>query len=241
MTTAVAQRTAFYRVHPGARFSTKRWFALVLPGESAGFVLPGLAWFVVWALSVPPLVASTAVVLSGAGEGAMLGFAQWLALRHWDTTFPRRWIAVTAASASLAWACGMTPSTASDLGAPVWLIIPLALVLMTVLLASMPVAQYLVLRRYVPRAWRWIPWSIAAWLLALPPTFLIPMSIPNDSPVAAFAIGWVVSGLLMASILAFVTGKAMQRLLDGATVDPRLRPGIRHSIYRPWLKSANEK
>lgn len=208
----VVAGTLPHRVRPGARFSSKRWFAWVLPGETAGFVLPGLAWFAVWTLDVPPLPAAAVVVLFGAGEGAALGYSQWRALVAWRPEFTSLWIPATAAGAMIAWACGITPSTASDLGAPDWLAMALGFGLAPVLLLSMPIAQWRILRRYVPRAWRWIPWSAAAWILALPPTFIGPMSIPNDSPPAIVAATWVASGLAMATILAFVTGKAMQRL-----------------------------
>lgn len=212
VTATVAAGAVPYRVYPGRTFSVQRWIALVLPGETAGFVLPGLAWFAVWTANVPPLPAAAVVVLFGVGEGAVLGYAQWRALRSWRPDFSSRWIVATSLSAMLAWACGMAPSTASDLGAPGWLAMLLGFSLMPVLLLSMPVAQWRVLRAYVPRAWRWVPWSLAAWLLALPPTFIGPMSIPDDSPAGVIAITWLASGLAMATILAFVTGKAMQHL-----------------------------
>lgn len=213
VTATVAAGTVPYRVIPGRTFSVQRWIALVLPGETVGFVLPGLAWFAVWTANVPPLVAAAVVVLSGAGEGAVLGYAQWRALRAWQPTFTTRWIAATALSAMAAWACGMVSSTASDMGAPDSLAMILGVSLMPFLLLSMPVAQWRVLRGYVPRAWRWVPWSVAAWMFALPPTFIGPMSIPNDSPAAVIALTWVISGLAMATILAFVTGKVMQHLV----------------------------
>lgn len=215
VTATVAAGAVPYRVYPGRTFSVQRWIALVLPGETAGFVLPGLAWFAVWTANVPPLPAAAVVVLFGAGEGAVLGYAQWRALRSWRPGFSSRWMVATSLSAMLAWACGMTPSTASDLGAPGWLAMLLGFSLMPVLLLSMPIAQWRVLRAYVPRAWRWVPWSLAAWVLALPPTFIGPMSIPDHSPAGVIAITWLVSGLAMAAILAFVTGKAMQHLTSG--------------------------
>ena len=212
VTATVAAGTVPYRDYPGRTFSLNRWIALVLPGETAGFVLPGFAWFAVWTANVPPLPAAAVVVLFGAGEGAVLGYAQWRALREWRPDFTTRWVLATSLSAMLAWACGMSPSTASDIGAPDWLAMALGFCLMPLLLFSMPVAQWSVLRSYVPRAWRWVPWSVAAWVLALPPTFIGPMSIPNDSPVAVVATTWFVSGLAMASILALITGKALERL-----------------------------
>ena len=87
VTATVAAGAVPYRVYPGRTFSVQRWIALVLPGETAGFVLPGLAWFAVWTANVPPLPAAAVVVLFGAGEGAVLGYAQWRALRSWRPDF----------------------------------------------------------------------------------------------------------------------------------------------------------
>ena len=212
VTATVAAGTVPYRDYPGRTFSVQRWIALVLPGETAGFVLPGFAWFAVWTANVPPLPAAAVVVLFGAGEGTVLGYAQWRALRAWRPEFTANWVFATSLSAMFAWACGMAPSTASDVGAPDWLAMVLGFSLMPLLLFSMPFAQWRVLRAYVPRAWRWVPLSIAAWVLALPPTFIGPMSIPDDSPAAIIAVTWLVSGLAMATILAFVTGLALRHL-----------------------------
>ncbi|MBK6319003.1 MAG: hypothetical protein IPF51_09540 [Dehalococcoidia bacterium] len=168
----VATVVAAKPFQPGATrmvgFRRRSWFFRVLLGETAGFVVPGLAWFAVWKAGLPPPGAAAIVALSGAAEGAALGIAQWLALREWHAGFSRTWILASAAGASVAWACGMIPSTAHDLGSPTWLSIALGVSLAPVLLLSLPGAQWLVLRRYVPKAWKWVIWSTAGWLLALP-------------------------------------------------------------------------
>lgn len=217
---AVATVVAAKPFQPGATrtfgFSRRSWFFLVLLGETVGFVVPGLAWFAVWKAVLPPPGAAAIVALSGAAEGAALGTAQWLALRNWRHDFSKNWISLTAAGAAVAWACGMTPSTAYDLGAPLWLTIVLGVSLSPVLLVSLPLAQWFVLRGYVASAWKWILWSIAAWGLALPPTFIGPALLPSDASNAEIAATWAICGLLMASIVAAVTGAAMSRLLQPA-------------------------
>jgi len=212
----VATMVAVSPLQPGAtglRGFGRRWFFLVVLGETAGFVVPGLAWYTVWTAGLPPPGAAAIVVLAGAGEGAVLGTAQWMALRSWDCRFSKHWIPYTSAGAAVAWACGMAPSTASDLGAPLWAAVALGITLSPVLLFSLPVAQWVVLRRHVSRAWRWIAWSTAAWAVALPPTFVAPALLPSDASDAQVAAMWLMAGLTMAAILAAFTGFAMARIL----------------------------
>jgi hypothetical protein len=122
----------------------------------------------------------------------------------------------------------MAPNTAYDLGAPAWFTIATGVVLAPLVLVAMPVVQWRVLRDYAPRAWRWVPWSVAAWLLALPATFIAPALLPTDASTAAIALTWLASGLVMAAIVATLTGQAMQRIL---------RPPAQSEIRNPNPKS----
>jgi hypothetical protein len=137
------------------------------------------------------------------------------------TNFPAAWIFATAAGAGVAWAAGMTPSTAYDLGAPTWLAVVLGASLAPLLLVAMPLGQWLVLRNEASRAWRWLPWSIAAWAAALPVTFIMPMLLPADSTDLQMAFAWVGAGLVMATVAAVVTGVGMGRILEDAPGEPR--------------------
>ena len=219
----VATVVAAKPFQPGATrmvgFRRRSWFFRVLLGETAGFVVPGLAWFAVWKAVLPPPGAAAIVALSGAAEGAALGIAQWLTLREWHAGFSRTWILASAAGASVAWTCGMTPSTAHDLGSPTWLSIALGVSLAPVLLLSLPGAQWLVLRRYVPNAWKWVSWSTAGWRLALPATFIGPAILPSDASSLQIAVTWAISGMAMAAIVAAFTGYAMSRILQSTVAN----------------------
>lgn len=232
MTTTVAVRRIPSMTPATGAIGHRTWFRCVALCEALGFLVPGAAWFTVWKIGLPPLPAAAVVVLSGAIEGAILGAGQWYALRRWNPAFSRDWIRATAAGAMVAWACGMAPSTASAVGAPDWFAIVLGISLAPGLLVALPGLQALVLARYVSRTWRWVAWSTAAWALALPPTFIGPALLPADAPAAAIALTWVVAGVLMASILAVVTGIGISRILAETRTQTR---------YNPWLKSANEK
>lgn len=202
--------------NPVGPFSLRRWIAFVSLGEALGFVAPGLAWFGAWKLGFPPLALAATVVAAGALEGLVLGWSQRHALRPaFDPG--RDWITATSAAAALAWACGMAPNTAYDLGTAVPVAIALAAIGAPVILLSIGVAQAWVLGPFVsnPRRWAWI--NVLAWVLALPFSFLGPALVPNGSPDWVFGVAWAAAGVAMATTLAAVTGIGMRRLLDRAT------------------------
>jgi hypothetical protein len=194
----------------------RRWVLLVSAGEAAGFLGPVVA-VLAGAGDLSGPAALTVVLAAGATEGALLGAAQATVLHRVLAGFSRRdWVLRTAAAAVLAWAVGMAPSTwaAAVLGWPVALPAVLGLVGAGVLLASIGVAQWTVLRRSVPRAGRWVGWTAAGWLagLAVFTAVTTPLWQPGQSPVLVAAIG-VLGGLLMAVSMAAVTGRGVLDLL----------------------------
>jgi hypothetical protein len=145
-----------------------------------------------------------AVVLGTALEGVVVGYAQWRVLRRPLAGLSRRsWIGATAVGAGVAWLLGMTPSTVMSLlgeaagaGAPAPSAQPPAVLLYLAAaglgLALGPIlasAQYVVLRRHVARAGWWMPANAAAWMLAMPLTFLGPSALAErGASVAGIAI-----------------------------------------------------
>lgn len=213
MALAAHSATSFvYRAAPG-HFSRRKWLAYVTAGEALGFIVPGITWLTGWKLGLPALPLAAVVVVAGAGEGAVLGWSQWRVLRGWQPAVTARWVRLTAIAAAISWALGMAPSTAYDLGAPTLAAIAVGVAGAPFLLVTIGTAQWLVLHRFVPRAWRWIAVNAVAWFVALPPTFIGPALVPADAPVALDLAVWGVAGLLMAAILAAVTGAAMARLV----------------------------
>lgn len=202
---------------PGS-FSLGGWVVWVTAGETLGFLAPGLTWFAAWKLSLSPLPLALAVTAAGAIEGAVLGWSQWRVLRAWQPSVPAAWVRRTALAAAAAWACGMTPNTLYDLGAPEWVSVAAGFAGVPVLLLSIGVAQWSVLREFVPRAWRWVVANVLAWVIALPPTFIGPALVPADAPAAVDLAVWGSSGVMMAAIVAAVTGRAMARFTREAAV-----------------------
>lgn len=196
------------------RHLRRRWILAVSVGEGVGFTIAT-------SLAVLGLVAGidgpgrlALAMVGGALEGAALASGQYLGMRA-GRPVAWRWIGATALAAALAWTLGMMPSTLGmDLGEPVALI---ALAVGgIVLLASIPVAQWLVLAR--PGTFRWVPVNAGAWLVAILWTFAPSPFIDEQSPIVVVATLYVLAGVLMAVTFASLTaGVAGSLFLPGAT------------------------
>ncbi|HEU4421709.1 MAG TPA: hypothetical protein VFR67_04110 [Pilimelia sp.] len=193
----------------------RAWLVWTTAGEIAGFLVPA----VVGALTVryPARASVPALLLAGAAEGALLGATQAHVLCRALPGLPRRrWTAVTSAAAVVAYLIGLLPSlTAGTIGRwPLPVLVALAAAGGAVLLSSIGVAQWTVLRRFVPRAGRWIAITAAAWLVGLAAFMLIasPLWHAGQPPALTVAIG-VLGGIAMAATVAAVTGAGLVRLL----------------------------
>ncbi|MFF5289483.1 hypothetical protein [Paractinoplanes globisporus] len=193
----------------------RRWFFTVTLGEFLGFSAPAVVGAAT--APAPAALAATAVVLAGAVEGAVLGWAQASVLRHaLQGLHVAHWVAATAGGAVIAYAIGMLPSTAVGMGidVPPSLLIALGPVLGLGLLLSIGTAQWCVLRLYVHHPARWIAVTASAWTAGLGVflAFSMPLWHPGQGLVAIAAIG-VAGGLLMAATTSAITGFGLCRLL----------------------------
>ena len=88
------------------------------------------------------------------------------------------------------------------------------------LLISVPVSQYLVLRRHLDGAWRWIPINVLAWSADLLWTLAPSPFIDEQTPPAVLVIVYAIAGLGMAATVALISGLGLRRMLatqpDGA-------------------------
>ena len=119
---------------------------------------------------------------SGAIEATLVGLAQWWAMHPWFPAITRRaWWLATLAGALVAYVLGYLPSTLMSLGEGAsqsqttepsqWLVLLLAAGLGTVAGAVLSFAQWLALRKRVPRAGWWVPANMLAWLVGMPIIF----------------------------------------------------------------------
>jgi hypothetical protein len=145
----------------------------------------------------------------------LLGRGQSVVLRRVLSGFPvGRWVAVTTVAAAAAYSIGLLPSAFAGVW-PDWpaaLLIPVAGLLAVILLNSIGVAQWIVLRHLAPRAGQWIVYSALAWLagLAVFLGFTMPLWHPGQVVGAVIAVG-VAGGLLMAATMAAITGVVVRR------------------------------
>jgi hypothetical protein len=205
-----------------------RWVLVVTLGEALGFTVPAAVGVAVSG-SWGPLATLVAIVLAGSLEGAMLGAAQADCLYRWQVLPVRRWwIAATSVGAAVAWSLGMLPSTfnlrwtaATAVAAGVGGLM---------LLTSLPLAQYFVLRDHVRRAALWIPINIAAWLLGIAWTLAPSPVVDQSTPAGALILIYGVAGFCMAATVAVVTGVGIIRLLQSPVeLDDRSQQGRRVS------------
>jgi hypothetical protein len=80
------------------------------------------------------------------------------------------------------------------------------------LLLSIGVAQWIVLRRHLPRAARWIVANALAWIAALPIPFAVLGATASTGAVVQ-ALAGIAAGAAMGAVVAAVTGQALLGLL----------------------------
>jgi hypothetical protein len=188
----------------------RRWIVSVSIGEGVGFAIATSVAILTIVGGLDDPARFVLVIAGGACEGAALAIGQYLGMRTGRPPMGR-WVGVTTAAAALAWTLGLLPSTLGlDVGTAPALVIVLLVVGALVLLASIPVAQWLALRR--PNAFRWVPVNMAAWAVAILWTVAPSPFIDERSPIALIATLYVVAGILMAVTFASITAPVARRL-----------------------------
>jgi hypothetical protein len=190
----------------------RRWVLWAGGGEAVGFAVPALVGAGIGA-SRPGLLLP-ALVVAGAGEGAVLGWAQSRVVRALGVDI-RRWVALTAGAAALAWLLGMGffgSDTVRDTW-PVPALVAGSVVVGAVVLLSIGVAQAVELRRVVDHAGRWVGANVLAWAAGLAVFGLVttPLWQPGQAAPVVLLVG-LLGGALMAVTMALVTGLALVRL-----------------------------
>jgi len=200
---------------PTALSLWSRWVVTVTLAEAVGFLVPA----VVGAVLVDAPDTTLAFAIGGAGlvEGAFLGAGQAAVARSALPGLPVvRFVAMTAAAAAFAYAIAMVPvllgPRLTDLPWPAVGLFGLLLAIL--LLGSIGTAQWSVLRGELASAGMWVPATAMAWIAGLL-AFLgvaTPLWEPGQPLGPTIAIG-ALAGLVMAVVVAAVTGAAFIRLL----------------------------
>lgn len=167
------------------------------------------------------VLAAVAVIAGTLVEGTVVGTAQWLVLRGPLPTMRwRTWALATGAGAFVAWTLGMVPSTALSFGEgsgraaepPLAAMLGLAFLMGLVLGPVLGFAQWLVLRRFVGRAWLWMPANALAWA---PGMVVIFAGIQIAIEVGGFGAGSVLAAALLCAgaVVGAVHGAALVLML----------------------------
>jgi hypothetical protein len=187
-----------------------RWVVVVTLAEALGYLFPALAGILTQAAHVSDVQQIASLTVAGMMEGLFLGAGQ-------SSAFPLslnrlRYSILTALAAGLVWGSVMTMMTLiqADVSAPVTVLA--ATVTGVVGLAAIGTAQWLELRRHSPTAFRWIPWTALAWVLALPMSFLPGPLVDEATPFASHVVLWGAGGLLMAYVMALVTWQGVRHV-----------------------------
>ncbi|MGN6502177.1 MAG: hypothetical protein ACTHKX_04625 [Pseudolysinimonas sp.] len=186
----------------------RRWILRVTVAETLGFGVAATVAALVAFSGVEGAPRYLLTVAGGAVEGAMLGVGQWLGMPG-SRPPAAAWVGATAVGAAVAWALGMLPSTVGfdpNSGAAAPVLVAGALML----LASIPVAQWLVIRRR--RALHWIPVTMASWAGAVLWTLAPSPFVDERSPLALVVGLYAAAGLLMAVTVAAATAVTAVRL-----------------------------
>jgi NAD(P)-dependent dehydrogenase (short-subunit alcohol dehydrogenase family) len=202
-----------------------RWIFACALAETIGIGAVGLIALALAAgVGEPSTLGGRVVLLAGFGaagaiEGLALGLLQWRVLRGILPRLRRgEWVGITVAVAVIGWLAGMagpvlSPPAAGAAAEPALLtILLMAAALGAGAGAVFGAAQWLVLRRHAPRAWRWIAIHVPGWALAMAAIFL-GTSVPTPSwPAWAIAIAGAAGGALGGALLGAVTGLVVRRL-----------------------------
>jgi hypothetical protein len=207
---------------PGTDAFIRRWVACTVAGEAAGFTVAA-AIAATQDLSHAPEVAF--LLATGAVEGALLGKAQAMTMTRLQLPagIIRLWPVATSVAAVVAWSIGLIPGSLARISWSSWVAWLLAGVLLLVFLASIPTAQFILLRTAVPTAGRWIRFNAVAWMLGLSWTFVPPLLVRPDTPVISEIGVYTLAGVLMASTVALITGMCWLSWLKGGSVRTKMR------------------
>jgi hypothetical protein len=184
-------------------------------GELVGFVPPAVMGATLATVGASDVVLVFGLTLAGILEGLAIGVAQARVLACHAPNIDRRdWVVATAAAAGFAWFIGMGAGAliGADVAPPALLAVLLVPAWGAALLA-MGYAQWLVLRRRVPRSGRWVWVTAGAWLLGVTIPVVALSSAPNDWSGWVHAGIGVIAAVAMGLTVGALTGRTLERLL----------------------------
>ncbi|MCB0158906.1 MAG: hypothetical protein KDD83_12300 [Caldilineaceae bacterium] len=228
----IKHESAPQQVRQDDRTFQSRWIAANALAEAVGLggsALVAFAFLVQWEATWGVIWSAAAVVLlSTLCEGTAVGIAQWSVLRgRLPALRPAAWWASTALGAGVAWTLGMVPSTlmamgeanadaaAAPMAEPSTLVVyALAAGMGLVLGPVLATPQWWVLRRFVDRAWRWIPANSLAWAVGMVAIFAgVGFAADSGAPVAVIVPVVIMTLLFAGAAVGAIHGAFLVRML----------------------------
>ncbi|BDU05935.1 hypothetical protein [Nocardia cyriacigeorgica] len=208
----------------------RRWLLAVTIGEVLGFLFPSVTAVVAGPVDEP--IAAATLVAAGTIEGGVLGWFQASALHG---ALPRldkhRWILATAFGAAMAWTVALVMIMADGFKRwPTAAAVPTLAAGVVVIVCSIGITQWFVLRDHLVGADGWIGATALAWIVGLSVFTAVtsPLWQPGQPIWLVVAIG-LAGGCLMAAAMAGVTGSFLVWLLRAQPHNrcPAAQPGDR--------------
>ena len=196
------------------------WVAACIAGAFAGLALVGgLGAILMVVAAIAPvavgLLTAATILLAGAVQGAVMGFAQSLVLAHAIPSMPRStWIRATVIGAVAAWVLALALSGFSTTGEPVSpaLMAIAMLVTGTVLGLVLGYAQWRVLRAHLRGAGWWMVANAIGWAAGLAVAYRAAQHILEGGELIGVATASAVSGT-GGPFVGVATGLALVALL----------------------------
>ena len=184
------------------------WILATTIGELFGFGLISVVGVAVSSTSNQSL--QVLLILAGILEGAAIGLAQWLVLRHYLPN-SSLWVVATAGGAFLCWIMGMIPSTLLSLDETETIALEAVSYLMILVIgaflgAVLGFTQWLVLKIYIPRSLWWILGNAIGWSISIAIAFIgIDKFQAEDTFIQVVFMGAVI-GIAMGLMAGAITG-----------------------------------
>jgi hypothetical protein len=166
------------------------------------------------------LLSAGLMTTTGVLEGGVVGFAQWVVLRHAIQGISwRNWVLATIIGALIAWFFGSIPMTMASLSQPsastpaseppqtVVLLLTAGMGLVVGLILSL--AQWRVLRKQVKKAWLWLPANTLAWAVGMPIIFAAVDLAQQTGSIAGGVIVMAAGITLAGAVVGAIHGPAL--------------------------------
>jgi hypothetical protein len=205
-----------------------RWTLWVTLGTFVAFTAAIALLVLLDRLDPPYAIFAALSIIGWAACGALIGWAEGRVLHQALPTLSNNaWTVATAVGAAIVWSATITPRALRSVlaGRNVLFLGVLFLVLIVVVVLALGFAQWLVLRRHLPKATGWVWASAGAWLVAMLLGATVWTVSEGDQPVWATLVIGAVGAFVVGGSMAALTGTFLFAALSPGRVPSSTSPG----------------